>query len=192
MAEPEVKTAPSTANSPDLDWSQVRETVRMLQLAAAQVDLALREGDDSVGALSNSFTSMVGSVSTIAATARGVECSDEEDAAAIQIIKQNCELVGSQMQTAIVAFQFYDRLSQQLAHVTHSLESMGELVGNQDRLFDPYEWTGLQEKIRSRYSMPEEQDMFDALLAGATIEEALRLCEKKMADRGSSDDIELF
>lgn len=192
MAESEVKTAPSTANSPDPDWSQVRETVRMLQLAAAQVDLALREGDDSVEALSNSFTSMVGSVSTIAAMAKGVECSGERDASAIQTIKQNCELVGTQMQAAIVAFQFYDRLSQQLTHVTHSLESLGELVGSQERLFNPYEWTGLQKKIRSRYSMQEEQDMFDALLAGATINDALRLCKEKMATKDRSDDIELF
>lgn len=191
MTQLDVETGPSTAQSPDLDWSQVRETVRMLELAAAQVDLALREGDDSVSALSNSFTSMVGSVKAIDEAAGEIECS-AENSAAIQAIQQNCDLVGNQMQAAIIAFQFYDRLSQQLTHVTHGLESLGVLVSNQDRLFDPDEWIALQEKIRSRYSMQEEQDMFDALLAGATVEEALRLCEEKRAARDDSDDIELF
>ncbi|HEC16552.1 MAG TPA: hypothetical protein ENI99_08300 [Sedimenticola sp.] len=191
MAQPNIRTTRSTAESPDLDWSQVGETVRMLELAAAQINIALREGDDSVEVLSRSFTAMVGMVDTIAATAESEDCL-EHNSVALQTIKQNCDMVRTQMQSAIVAFQFYDRLSQQLTHVTHSLESLGELVSDQSRLFNPSEWKVLQDKIRSRFSMQEEQDMFDALLAGATIEEALRQCREKMALRGDGDSIELF
>ena len=59
------------------------------------------------------------------------------------------------------------------------------------RLFNPSEWTALQSLIRSRYSMAEEQLMFDTLLTGAILGEVLDLA------RGSShqseiDDIELF
>ena len=179
------------ADSPDLDWSQIGETVRMLELAVAQINIALREGDDSVDVLSRSFTAMVGMVDTIAATAEDKDCL-EQNPVAIQTIKQNCDMVRTQMQSAIVAFQFYDRLSQQLTHVTHSLESLGELVSDQRRLFNPEEWKGLQENIRSRFSMQEEQDMFDALLTGVSVEEALRQCEEKMALRDNSDNIELF
>ena len=42
----------SKANQPDLDWSQVRETLRMLHLAVAQIDMSLREGEGSVQTLS--------------------------------------------------------------------------------------------------------------------------------------------
>ena len=191
MAQSESKSGPSMASNPDLDWSQVRETVRMLELAAAQVNMALREGDDSVGALSNSFTSMIGSVNTISTALEDMECS-ESSAVAQQTIKNNCAQVQEQMQSAIVAFQFYDRLSQQLAHVIHSLDSMGELIGNHEQLYNPFEWKGLQEKIRARYSMQEEQEMFDALLSGASVEEALEICVEKMANRPADDDIELF
>jgi hypothetical protein len=38
----------STAHAPDLDWSQVRETVLMLHLAAGQVEAAMRESTASV------------------------------------------------------------------------------------------------------------------------------------------------
>jgi len=190
MVQSESKLGPSKACDPDLDWSQVRETVRMMELAAAQINMAMRDGDDSIDTLSNSFTTMIGSINTISTALEGME-SDKTDVVQ-QTIKNNCAQVHEQMQAAIVAFQFYDRLSQQLAHVVHSLESMGELIGDQGRLYNPFEWKGLQEKIRARYSMQEEQEMFDALLNGATVEEALLICEEKKANRGSADDIELF
>ncbi len=183
---------PSTAHAPDLDWTQVRETVRMMELAAAQINLAMRDGDDSIGALSNSFTSMIGNVNTISVALKKMGSDSDVDKIAQQTIEDNCDQVTEQMHSAIVAFQFYDRLSQQLAHVVHSLDSMGELIGDNNRLYNPFEWKGLQETIRARYSMQEEQEMFDALLNGASIDEALSICEEKIANRDASDDIELF
>ena len=50
----------SSAHSPDLDWSQVRETVLMLELAVGQIESALKEGNSSVEVLTDSFTSMAG------------------------------------------------------------------------------------------------------------------------------------
>jgi len=181
---------PSLANKPDLDWSQVRETVRMLELSAAQVNMAMREGDESVGALSNSFTSMIGNVNTITMALEEMDCS-ESSRVAHETIKNNCAQVQEQMHSAIVAFQFYDRLSQQLAHVAHSLDSMSELIGDHQKLYNPFEWKGLQEKIRARYSMQEEQEMFDALLSGVSVEDALAICAEKIANR-ANDDVELF
>ena len=50
----------TSAHSPDLDWSQVRETVLMLELAVGQIDAAMKEGNSSVEVLTDSFTSMAG------------------------------------------------------------------------------------------------------------------------------------
>ena len=50
----------SSASMPDLDWSQVRETVLMLELAVGQIDAAMKEGGSSVEVLTDSFTSMAG------------------------------------------------------------------------------------------------------------------------------------
>lgn len=190
MTDSEVEKSASTAGRPDLDWSQIQETVRMLHLSMAQLDMAMREGDDSIDTLSNSFTTMIGNVNVIAAAARDLTHLDENRDRE-QSIEQNCSQVEAQMRAAIVAFQFYDKLSQRLAHVMHSLESLADLVGDRSRLYHPYEWAGLQEKIRSRYSTQEEQDMFDALLNGASITEALQLCEQKRSER-PDDDVELF
>ena len=184
------KQAPSVAARPDLDWSQVRETVRMLYLATVQIDMALHEGDASIETLSENFTSMIGCIDQITRAVDDISRQDE-NAEIIADIEQKGDEISASMQQSIVAFQFYDRLSQRLTHVTHALQALSELVGDQGRIFNPGEWTKLQETIRGRYSMKEEQEMFDLLLNGATIEEALDH-GKAALHQESQDDIELF
>ncbi len=181
----------STASSPDLDWSQVRETLHMLHLAVAQIDMAMKDGDESIDTLSNSFTSMIGSVNVIAAMIGDLDGSGstEEIKSAIE---RNCKDVSGRMHSSIMAFQFYDRLSQRLSNVTHSLESLSELVGDQSQLYSPYAWKGMQEKIRSNYSMQEEQDMFDALLSGMNVKDALKHLSSVEKETAGEDDVELF
>lgn len=181
----------SIAEKPDLDWSQVRETVRMLNLAVAQIDMAMRQSDDSIGALTNSFTAMVEHVNVINHSAAKIQ--GDVNADAVDSIQQNCREVTANMQHSIVAFQFYDKLSQRLDHVNHSIAWLAELVSDQSKLYNPAEWVSLQGKIRGRYSMREEQEMFDALLGGASIEQALDVCRDKINHMTSSEeDIELF
>ena len=184
-------TENSKAENPDLDWSQISETVRMLNLSVAQIDMAMRQSDDSIDALTNSFTSMVEHVNFIAQAATQIK--GDENRSTVEGIQNNCQEVIGNMQHSIMAFQFYDKLSQRLDHVNHSLTSLAELVSDQSKLYNPAEWVNLQSKIRSRYTMQEEQDMFDALLKGASIEEALDLCRDKVNHMTSSqEDIELF
>jgi len=185
MKDADVLQQKSTTTAPDLDWSQVKETVMMLSLAVTQIDRAMNEGADSVGALTNSFTSMAGSASVISEA--GTELPDN---AAKTAILNNSQSIAAQMQSAIVAFQFYDKLSQRLNHVCNSLASLSELVGDSNRLFSPYEWRGLQKKIRSKYPTEADKRMFDALLAGASVEEALN--RSKAEEAQAEDDIELF
>jgi uncharacterized protein YukE len=179
----------SMAEQPDLDWSQVRETVRMINLAVAQVDMAMRQSDDSISALTSSFTSMVAHIEAISEAAGKIDGHSET----VDAIQSSCKNVTDNMHHSIIAFQFYDKLSQRLDHVNHALTSLAELVADQSKLYNPQQWVELQEQIRSRYSMSEEQVMFDALLSGATIEEALDVCRDKVNHMTSSqEDIELF
>jgi hypothetical protein len=182
---------PSIANRPDLDWSQVRETVRMLYLASAQVAMALQEGDSSIESLSGNFTGMIGNVNAMTKALSELP-QTEENASIIQSVEENAKEVTSHVQESIVAFQFYDKLSQRLSHVTHALESLSGLVCDQNRIYNPNEWTDLQGQIRSRYSMKEEQLMFDLLLQGGTIEDALKQGEASLHEDTSNNDIELF
>ncbi len=174
-------------DKPDLDWSQVKETVRMLNVAVAQVEIAMHDGNESVTTLTESFAAMMGNVGEIQHLVEGAAI---EDQALKEHILTLCGGVAARMGQSVVAFQFYDKLSQRLAHVSEMLDQLGELVSDDGRLFNPYAWRELQDRIRSRYSMREEQKMFDAVLAGKRIEEAVAEVRDTMADL--EDEIELF
>ena len=55
----------STPARPDLDWSQVRETILMLGLAISQIEMAMKDSGESVDMLANSFITMFGHVQVI-------------------------------------------------------------------------------------------------------------------------------
>ena len=174
--------AASRAQQPDLDWSQVRETVRMMNLAVAQIEMSMKEGDDSVDTLTDAFIAMAARVKVIETLAK-----DKEDHESKQIVEQ-CESVSSEMQHAIIAFQFYDKLTQRLSHVSLSLAGLVDLVGDNTRLYNPIEWSLLQEKIKSKYTMPAEHEMFEKMMQGMSVEEVLE--QSQYTD--IKGDIELF
>lgn len=177
----------SRADRPDLDWSQVRETVLMLNLAVAQIGCAMRDGDESVQSLADSFTTMMAGVQKIQTSAGELPA----DGAQRACIDAACQAVETRMQSAIVAFQFYDKLSQRLAHLTDSLADLAELVDSPERLYNPAAWQALQDGIRSRYTLESDKAMFEAILAGAGVAEALQLATQPDAG-GDETGIDLF
>lgn len=188
MPHSENTMSPSTSESPDLDWSQIRETVMMLNLAIAQITGTLRDGDESVSSLANAFTTMVGNVETAHLAAEGLPASAEKDT-----IIENCEAVTNEMQHAIMSFQFYDKFNQRLSHVSSSLGVLANLVSDPVKLYNPYEWRGLQKKIQSKYTIESERMMFESILSGRSVEEALAIAkETALSTNQKDDDVELF
>ena len=55
---PHDNIGPSTAHQPDLNWSQVRETILMLGVSIGQIEHAMSDGHDSVKTLAESFANM--------------------------------------------------------------------------------------------------------------------------------------
>ena len=181
---------PSTATEPDLDWSQVRETVRMLFLAIAQIEIALRESDDSVEKLTTAFTTMMGYENVIAMAVDDLPETDDTKVI-LQTIRHNAHMVTQEMQGAIIAFQFYDKLTQRLGHVGTSIEALSNLVSDKSKIYNPYEWKDLQALIRSRYSMREEHEMFESVMRGGDVREAVRKYNEAHKE-DLEDDIEFF
>jgi hypothetical protein len=118
----------------------------------------------------------------------GLEPSDDRDEAL-----SHCQQTSDKIQTSIIAFQFYDRLQQSLSHVANSLKGLTSLVESPERLYNPVEWKKFQDEIRGHYTMESEKIMFDAVLQGKSIEEAIKLANKaNKADENDEDEIELF
>lgn len=183
---------PSTALSPDLDWSQIRETVRMLFLSVAQIEVAMSESDESVESLTGAFTSMVQNENEVAALVDQLPDSEATRAVREAILK-NAKNVSNEMQSAIVAFQFYDKLSQRLSHVSDSIESLSDLVGDTVIIYNPVEWNALQKMIQSKYTMREEHDMFEYVMQGGDVREAVRnFTEKRKSTVVEQNDVEFF
>ncbi len=181
------KKIPSDADNPDLDWSQIRETVLMLNLALTQIERSMTEGDESVNALSKLFTSLIGKMQVISMASESLPESREKSA-----IMDNCGNVAQRVNEVIVAFQFYDKLAQRLSHVCISLSALAELISEPHRLYAPYEWKGLQEMIKSKYYIDSDRRMFDALQNGATVREAMEVAEYHKRKEDESDNVELF
>lgn len=183
----------SNAKQPDLDWSQIRETISMLGLAIGQIEIAMRDSNESVDVLTNSFTSMFEHLKTIEEATQKLP-DDKQTLPIKQAIESDSRLVSAKMQEAIVAFQFYDKLTQRLGHVSHGIEQLAELIDDKSKLFNPDEWVKLQQDIQSKYTMEEERVMFEALVNGASIHEALEiyLNYKTAHDNAEDDRIELF
>jgi hypothetical protein len=181
------------AHAPDLDWSQVRETVLMLELAAGQVEAAMKDSNSSVDVLTGTFTLLAqtlqhidAAIDTLPDTIGNGQIKSE--------IQEDTRFVANKVHQSIVAFQFYDKLAQRLDHVCHSLSGLSSLVVDRSRLYDPQEWKQLQDEILSKYTMVEERAMFDSVLQGASVKEAL---DQYMAARmkeveSSGGEIELF
>lgn len=177
--------AHSNSHKPDLDWSQVRETVKLLSLSAVQVDQLTKEGDLSVNTLTESFTSIVEHMQLINDHLLALDSCKLRDEAIVC-----CTETRDKIQSSIVAFQFYDRMVQCLQHVTANLNGLCGILETPERIYNPNEWRKFQDDIRSRYTMESEKLMFDAIVQGKSVDEAL--AAKTTHQQDEADNIELF
>ena len=168
----------------EMDWSHIKETIMMLNLSVARLEHAMIDGEDSVETLTDSFTSIAASISTM-----GNAASDLPDSSIKETILRNWNAVSDKVHGSIIAFQFYDKLSQRLVHISKSLSEMTALVESDTRINDPYEWKGLQEMIKSKYTLDSDLAMFNAILSGKSVNEILEEARENYKD---DNDIELF
>jgi hypothetical protein len=165
----------------------------MLELAAGQVDAAMRDSNSSVDTLMDTFTSMASTLGMID-VALGTLPDTVGNGLVKSEIQEGARQISQKVHHAIIAFQFYDKLVQRLDHVCHSLSELSAVVSSTERIYNPQEWSALQERIRSKYTMAEERGMFDAVMAGATVHDALKnyMAERMQKVEESSGEIELF
>ena len=172
-----------TDNNEDQSWSEVRETVLILNVAVARIKHAMLEGDDSFTSLSQSFIEIINSAEQIMHATKNLEDSAEKTD-----ITNNCQEVSQRVGSSIIAFQFYDKLSQRMTLVSNTLNSLSEVLKDPAKKNEHEEWLKLQNTIRSKYTLDSDQKMFDDVLNGISVEEALKTAVETTAE----NDIEFF
>lgn len=187
---------PTGTNGQPPNWSHIQETITMLYLSVCQIESSMKDSGNSVDQLTQSFTEL-------ALHSREVDehVQNLSDVSEIQAFKNEVSNTAREMQEkinqAITAFQFYDRISQRLDHVSKSLESMTDLMSSPMDLNDPHAWQLIQDRVKNSYTMESERLMFEHILRGASVKEALEIYqhhfeEEKQAQSEDDDEVELF
>lgn len=167
-----------------VDWCHIQESLKILLLAMAQIELSLTDGEHNVTELGSLFTNMAKHLDEV-----NTFLSQKADTPA-EIISHGTDLAAS-INEGVVAFQFYDRVSQRLQHVIMGLALMEEVLNSKQLRISPDAWTKLQEEIQASYSLDCERKMFDLVLQGTSVHEALKLYRDENQSP-KEDDIELF
>ena len=103
-------------------------------------------------------------------------------------INTSCKEISNQVENSIVAFQFYDRLSQRMALISKTLNSLTDMLKDSNKKNMQNEWTDLQNVIRSKYTLDADQKMFDVVLNGTSIEDALKIAVEETGE----EEVEFF
>lgn len=173
------------------DWSPEQQTAHMLDLCEAQMEAALQESDLAVDALVQAFTSMVDTARNVSDLASTLPPSAEQRALAE--VGQHCQEMTKQMASAVVAFQFYDKLTQRLGHVRYSLSTLALFVCDRSQTMQRDQWKKLFTALRRLYRTEEERAIFQLVTEGMTAEEARQTVQQqKSAQAVDSGEIELF
>lgn len=197
MLEPERHSLSTQDSLTELNFSQVGETIAMLALTVAQIETSMKEGDKSVNQLTDSFTDLASHSQEIIAEAQKLDINIPHEAAIRKNMLQAAEGLSGKIQQAVIAFQFYDRLSQRLDHTSHNLEKVGHLFASSTERYQEDAWRSVQEEIKSSYTMEAERIMFEHIMRGHSVAEALEIYHHQFQnDKDESfdtdDDIELF
>lgn len=197
MLKPMRYSLGSPTKTPTMNFSQVGETIAMLALTVAQIETSMKEGDQSINLLTNNLNGIINHSQEIITEAQRLDTSTPHEARIRHNILQSTERLNEKIQQTVTAFQFYDRLSQRLDHASHNLERVGHLIGNAEERYQEDSWRSVQKEIKSSYTMESERIMFEHIMRGHTVSEALEIYhhhfQKEQNEKfNTDDDIELF
>ena len=165
------------AENDPAQWHYRDDAQKLLNLSVAQILSTLQDGGDSVAELTESFVQLAQTLNNLINHETDIDQTD------LHSIKQ-------QIEQGIVAFQFFDRISQRLEHVSTSLNGMSDLLQQDDQRRSEPAWAELQAQIQQRFTMASERQLYDDILRGVPLEEALQAARQPTAEHSNS--IELF
>ncbi len=171
------------------NWSPQQQTARMLALCEAQMEAATQDSDVAVDTLVNAFTDLINAVRELGSLSQ--HSTDGEPPKTLEEINARCAALSNQVAAAVVAFQFYDKLSQRLGHVRYSLSTMALFICDRSNSQRPEHWEKLLQTLGRLYRTAEERAIFDSIAGSLalTMSEQDEPLAKEMSDAGS---IELF
>ena len=170
------------------EWTPEMQIAQMLDLCEAQMESAVQESDKAVDALIKAFESLVDTTRSVGAAADKLP---PEIKSCVGVIEGQVQEISRQMASAVVAFQFYDKLTQRLGHVRYSLSTLAMFVCDRTQTEKRDQWHRLFTTLRRLYRTEEERQIFQLMADGMSSEEARKRVHENHAPCAAGD-IELF
>lgn len=170
------------------DTGRLRDDIcTLLRVAQGEAQLAGKDGNQAVNTLTATFTKMVRDIFDVKLAARDLRCANPQ---AQQQLLAGCEAALDKAQSAIVGFQFYDKLMQRLDHITNSLKALTQQLNGADAV-DPAAWNAIKKGIYGSYTMEEDRILFKAIVDGLPVDSAMRMSQEGKAS-AEEDRVEFF
>ena len=176
-------------------YSYVDDTLTMLGISIAQIRTSLSDSNSDVDMLTRNFSTIADKILTIKDSTDSLSNGHVNMDAEVQLIGAAATEAHAKIGQAVIEFQFFDRMSQRLSHVIQSLDAISSLIKDPDRIQDPMAWMKLQSHLHDSYSMESERVMFQSIVNGASIDEAIAIYHEASNQEeveADSDDVELF
>jgi hypothetical protein len=172
-------------------WTPEEQIARMLALCEAQMESALSESDVAVEALIKSFSGLIEAGQALGSL--GDKISPAAHPGAADLARQ-LDALRKQTAAAVVAFQFYDKLTQRLGHVRYSLSALAMFVCDRAKSGVREQWQRLFTTLRRLYRTEEERELFKLMVDGATAELAREHIQQSTLTlrAASTGEIEIF
>lgn len=197
MPEPERHSLSSQVPKHPMDFSQAAETITMLALTIAQIETSMKDGNKSVNFLTSGFSDLAKNTRDIIKEADKLTLDPTQNTEIKENIIHAAQDIDKRLQQAVISFQFYDRLTQRLDHASQSLEKIGHLIADSNKRDQKDAWQKAHKEIKNSYTMEAERIMFEHIMRGRTIAEALEIYQHRFSKGedesfDTDDEIELF
>ena len=117
-------------------WTPEQQIARMLELCEAQMESALSESDVAMEALVKSFAGLIEAGQALGSLGEKTPAQGGTADLASQL-----DALRKQTAAAVVAFQFYDKLTQRLGHVRYSLSALAMFVCDRSKSIEREQWS---------------------------------------------------
>ena len=170
-------------------WTPEQQIARLLSLCEAQMESALSESDVAVEALVKSFAGLIEAGQALGS----LSGQTPVDAGTVDLAAQLDALL-KQTAAAVIAFQFYDKLTQRLGHVRYSLSALAMFVCDRTKSGEREQWKRMFSTLRRLYRTEEERELFKLMVEGASAEEAREYIQQSTTTlrAAPTGEIEIF
>ena len=162
-----------------MTMTQPQQLQTLIKVSVAQLKCILADGNQSVTELTDSFIHIAGIIDGLQKTGNQQSLDIGDDLHALH----------QKVYQGIVAFQFFDRMSQRMEHVADTLDQIEQYQQNGGD-----DVSSLLTSLRASLTSESERLVFDQVVEGHSITEALEsyLMFENQHTSKHDEDIELF